>query len=232
MGTRGLVARSDGYVGIDRRQTGFIRSYPMVPGSAVSRHRHHRRARACVVAFAARFWPGLELQLANDARGCAGALFLCGGAMRMARWRLTGEAAVGFWAAALVVLGGCWTMLGFLGPDLQPGGARLSDAPVVTVVIVAPVFGLLVAGLCTPPVRARLAAGAAGGRLHRRLHRRAGGGRGRLAGQQRQPGAPAVWTGCGVCDRPRLGGDRGPVPGAGPARPAGRLCAGRPARCT
>lgn len=108
-----------------------------------------------VVALAARFWPGVELQLANDARGCAGALFLCGGAMRMARWRLTGEAPVAFWAAALVVLGGSSTMLGFLGPDLQSGG-RLSDAPVVTIVIVAPVLGLLIAGLYTQPVRAGL----------------------------------------------------------------------------
>jgi signal transduction histidine kinase len=149
------VARSDGYVGIDRRQPVSTRSYPIVQARLFSAAGSAVVLWCVLVAFAARFWPGLELQLANDARGCAGAVFLCGGAMRMARWRLTGEAAVGFWAAALVVLGGCWTMLGFLGPDLQPG-ARLSDAPAATVVIAAPVFGLLVAGLCTPPVRASL----------------------------------------------------------------------------
>jgi signal transduction histidine kinase len=143
------------YIGADRRQPVAARTYPLVQRRLVTWSAVAIVGWLVVIALTARYWPWMQAQLADDARGCAAALFLCAGAMRMARWRLTGEAAVAFWAAALIVLGGSNTMLRFLGPDLQSSD-RMVDAPVIMVVIVAPVFGLLIAGFCTTPVRAGL----------------------------------------------------------------------------
>ncbi|HEY2043013.1 MAG TPA: HAMP domain-containing sensor histidine kinase [Jatrophihabitans sp.] len=104
-------------------------------------------------AISAQLWPWGNAQLASDARNTAAALFLSAGALRMARWRLTGEAEAAFSAAALIVLGASSTALSFLGPTLQPSH-QLPASPALKLVILAPVLALLIAGLRSAPVRA------------------------------------------------------------------------------
>ncbi len=106
----------------------------------------------CVLAAGCARWaPAIEVVLGSDARGCAAALFMIAGTLRMARWRLTGEAPLAYSAAALIVLGGCTTLLGFFGPLLQ--SSTMPSAPAVKIVILAPVFGLILAGRRSPSVR-------------------------------------------------------------------------------
>lgn len=108
-----------------------------------------------LAAVCAKWAPAVESELGSDARGCAAALFLIAGTLRLARWRLTGEAPLAYSASAMIVLGGCTTLLGFFGPVLQSTN-HLPSAPAVKIVILAPVFGLILAGRRSPPARSGL----------------------------------------------------------------------------
>ncbi len=146
---------ASGYVGADRRQP-LSAEIPLVLRRRVCRATWVAVVLCCVLAAMCAAWaPALEAGLRSDARTCAAALFMIAGTLRMARWRLTGEAPVAFSASAMIVLGGCTSLLGVLGPALQSAD-RLPSAPAVKIVILAAVFGLLVAGRRCPPVRAGL----------------------------------------------------------------------------
>jgi signal transduction histidine kinase len=142
---------ANGYAGADRRQpltaeipAAFQRRVYATTGVAI--------VLCCLLAaICATLAPALVTVLSSDARGCAAALFLIAGTLRMARWRLTGEAPMAYSASALIVLGGCTTVLSFFGPVLQ--SANLPSAPAVKIVILAPVFGLILASRRSPPVR-------------------------------------------------------------------------------
>jgi len=154
-GADGGLRVSTLYVGADRRRglklevsAALDRRVWLVSGAAI--------VGWCLLAAAlARFRPEVQGQLFEDCRGCAAALFLTAGALRLAYWRTTGAAGAGYAGCALLVLGCSDVTLTFLSPVLESVD-RLPATPAITLVVLGPVLGLLLAGRSATAIRSEL----------------------------------------------------------------------------
>ncbi|HEX2902965.1 MAG TPA: hypothetical protein VHO01_05860, partial [Jatrophihabitans sp.] len=110
----------------------------------------------CVLCAAvSRDWPQAGGQLFEDARGCTAVLFLTAGLLRLAHWRVDGQAPAGLTGAAFVTLGSAQAVLTFASPVLSSDG-RVLASPVFTLATLSAVVVLLLAARSLPAVRADL----------------------------------------------------------------------------
>ncbi|UQX88092.1 HAMP domain-containing histidine kinase [Jatrophihabitans telluris] len=147
------------YRGADRRH----------PVAMATNRRLHRRVRSfsvlallgvLVLAVAAPRLRATEFQqFMASLRAVGATLFMAAGFLRLARWRLTGEARVACSAIALVTLGSALCLVGILGPLLRHDPGVATSIPLARLLFVLPVLGVLAIGLRTAPVRAGLRPG-------------------------------------------------------------------------
>ena len=149
--------RSNGYCGPDRRQ-------------AIRPHRQpvsiERLLLLALAAAAASIWLAQiahhvadtrTLEHAQDAlRAGASGLFFGAGALRYARWRLTGESAVGYLAAALLVFGGLTAPLAMVSQIVQNESAWSHLSPLSRALTSTAALLLLARALRAAPVDSRV----------------------------------------------------------------------------